>query len=70
LALAHNGRGNAYYDKNDNDRALADFNKAIELDPKFAFAYNNRGIAYRAKGDNERTIEQQTRGACTPLGSS
>ena len=28
------------------DRALADYNKAIELDPNYAEAYNNRGITW------------------------
>ena len=44
-------RGNAYGDKGDFDRAIADYNEAIRLDPKYAVAYNNRGIAYRDKGD-------------------
>ena len=28
------------------DKAITDYNKAIELDPKYAMAYNNRGFAY------------------------
>ena len=32
------------------DRAISDFNKAIEIDPKHAKAYNNRGNAYNSKG--------------------
>jgi len=28
------------------DKAITDFTRAIELDPKSALAYSNRGIAY------------------------
>jgi lipoprotein NlpI len=56
LAWAYNNRGSAYQAKGDNDRAIADYNQAIRLDPKYAIAYNGRGNAYRAKGDNDRAI--------------
>ena len=47
----------AYRDKGDNDRAIADYNEAIRLDPKDATAYNNRGYRLSAnKGDNDRAI--------------
>jgi tetratricopeptide (TPR) repeat protein len=36
LAVAYYSRGLAYYDKGDDDRAIAEFNEAIRLDPKFA----------------------------------
>ena len=38
------------------DRAIADLDEAIRLDPNFAVAYNNRGDAYRQKGELERAI--------------
>ena len=51
-ASAFNNRGNAYQvGKKDYDRAIADYNQAIQLDPKFAAAFNNRGLAKQAKGD-------------------
>ena len=56
LAWAYSNRGNRYREKGDNDRAIADLNQAIALDPKLAMAYNNRGIAYAAKGDNDRAV--------------
>jgi tetratricopeptide (TPR) repeat protein len=49
-------RGNAYLIKDDYDRAIADYNKAIELRPKRAGVYSNRGRAYEKKGDNARAI--------------
>jgi tetratricopeptide (TPR) repeat protein len=46
------------------ERAIADFFKAIELDPKNAWAWNNRGFAYaglkkwdQASGDFSKAIE-------------
>src|SRR5580704_10711645 len=51
LAWAYVNRGAAYFAKGDNDRAIADATKAIELDPKYDAAYYNRGNAYRKKGD-------------------
>ena len=55
-AEAYLNSGNAYYEKGDYDRALADFNKAIELQPDLADAYNNRGLAYHIKRDYDRAI--------------
>lgn len=55
-AGAYNNRGNAYTALRDYDRAIADFNKAIELDPKNFGAFNNRGTAFRAKNDNDRAL--------------
>lgn len=36
------------------DRAISDFNRAIEIDPKHADAYNNRGNAYYNKDKREK----------------
>jgi tetratricopeptide (TPR) repeat protein len=35
-AQAYYDRGNAYYNKGDRDRAIADLTQVITLDPKFA----------------------------------
>jgi len=49
-------RGDAYKDSGDIERALADYNKAIEIDPGYAKAYNNRGNLYKQTGDLQRAI--------------
>jgi tetratricopeptide (TPR) repeat protein len=41
--MAHQGRG-------DYDRAIADYDKAIALDPDLADARYNRGVARRESG--------------------
>jgi tetratricopeptide (TPR) repeat protein len=41
----------------DYDRAIADYNAALKLDPKFQRAYNNRGAAWRDKGDRARALQ-------------
>src|SRR5271154_627750 len=48
--------GLAYEAKGDHDRAIANYDHAIGLDPKYASAYGGRGKAYEAKGDHDRAI--------------
>ena len=54
-------RGIAYGKKGQYDRAISDFTKAIEIDPRYAEAYNNRGIAYGKKGQYDRAISDYTK---------
>jgi tetratricopeptide (TPR) repeat protein len=59
LAWAYNDRGNAYAIKADYDRAIADYDQAIQHDPTYALAYNGRGVAYKEKdGDYDRAIAE------------
>src|SRR6185503_6944644 len=53
---AYIDRGRTYIQQEDNDRAIADFTKAIELDPEGASAYNHRGVAYANKLDFDSAI--------------
>jgi lipoprotein NlpI len=56
-AINYFNRGLKYYaNKDDLDRAIADYSAAIQLDSKYAKAYNYRAIAYREKGDFSRSI--------------
>jgi tetratricopeptide (TPR) repeat protein len=43
-------RGIAYINKAQYDKAIADYNKAIEIDSKYAAVYNNRGLSVDQKG--------------------
>ncbi len=49
LAITYNRRGLTHAAKKDFDRAIADFNKSVEIQPNYAKAYNNLGLAYAYK---------------------
>jgi len=49
-------RGFAHHDKGNLDSAIADFGRAILLNPVFAAAYVNRGFSYSEKGDFDKAI--------------
>lgn len=55
-AEAYYNRGIAYDNKGEYDRAIADYNKALEINPRHAGAYNNRGLAYYSKGEYDHAI--------------
>ena len=61
LAISYYNRGIFWYDKDESDKAIADYTKAIELSPDYASAFNNRGNAYAAKGDLDRAIADYDR---------
>jgi tetratricopeptide (TPR) repeat protein len=56
LAKAFRSRGIAWRDKGNVDRAIADYNEAIRIDPKWAAAFVSRALARAAKGDKAGTI--------------
>ncbi len=55
-AVKHYSRGNAHYFKGNLDRAIAEYDKAISLDPKNGNAYYRRGNVYQDKGNFNRAI--------------
>ena len=44
-----------YWAKGQFDKAISDYNKAIELNPKYADAYYNRGVACYYKREYDKT---------------
>ena len=60
LPKVHNLRGIVYLEKGELDKAIEDFNTAINLDGNLAKAYSNRGFAYFRRRDFERAIEDFT----------
>ena len=58
---AHHNRGVAYYEQQNFEQALADYTKAIEINPdRGSFAYCNRGGVYRGLGEFEKAIADYT----------
>jgi tetratricopeptide (TPR) repeat protein len=55
-ADAYNTQGNRYLELRQVKRAIADFDEAIRLDPKYAVAYGNRAIAYKLQGNKAKAI--------------
>lgn len=56
LATAFLNRGNAYLNKQDYDRAIADYDQSLRLNPKYIKALGNRGLTYAHKKDYDRAI--------------
>ena len=53
---AYLNRGVDYYDQGELDKALTDYNKAIELDPAESLAYLNRGMVYYDQGELDKAL--------------
>ncbi len=56
LPSAYTIRGNAYDDLKESQKAIADYNKAIELKSDYALAYYNRGNAYDDLREYQKAI--------------
>jgi hypothetical protein len=59
-AEAYNNRGLAFYNMEQHQQAIVDFNQAIQINPKYAEAYNNRGNAYYALRQYQQAEAQYT----------
>lgn len=57
----HYYAGIDFFGDGKQDEAIAEYNRALELDPKFADALHGLAQAYHAKEDFDRTIETARR---------
>jgi tetratricopeptide (TPR) repeat protein len=53
-AKTYNNRGVSFSASKDCYKAIADFNKAIAINPEYADAYYNRGFAYAQAGNMQQ----------------
>ncbi len=51
----------SYHNRGDYDRAIADYNRAIELDPQNALYWDSRSTSYHLKGDFDPAIADTSR---------
>ena len=49
-------RGFTWYNKKDNNKAIADYNKALEINPNYELAFYNRGSALVAEKKYDKAI--------------
>ena len=54
-------RGNAYEEEGQYDKAISNYTKALEFNPRDADAYNNRGNTYDKKGQYDEAISDYTK---------
>ena len=53
---AYDDRGGVWVEKGELDKAIADFDEAIRLDPRSARAYANRGVVWRKKSELDKAL--------------
>ena len=54
-------RGVVSYHKGQYDKAISDFTKALEINPRYTEAYNLRGGVYSRKGQNDEAISDYSK---------
>lgn len=59
-SILYNNRALVWSFKGENDKAIADYTKAIELSPNDHAAYTNRAMAWSRKNEYERAIQDFT----------
>ena len=53
-------------DQGEQDKAIAEFDKALAIDPHDPDSYNNRGVAWYFKGQHDKALADYNR-AIEPL---
>jgi len=53
---SYNNLGRIYYERNESNKSIEYYLKAIEIDPEFALPYKNLAILYRKLQDYEKEI--------------
>ena len=53
--------GKAYFDNKEYEKAVADYNRALELNPKYVYAYNGRGNVYQTLGEYKKAVSDYDR---------
>ena len=61
IAIAYLNRGHFFYENNQSDKALDDFNTAIEIDPEYPLAYLDRSSIYLDRNDIEKVLKDYNR---------
>ena len=62
LGDTHRHFGNLHGNRDEQWHAIANYTRAIELDPGYTLAYFSRGVLYwREVGDHERAVKDLTR---------
>jgi len=54
---AYNNRGAVYFDMKDYKKAIADFEKAVEIGSDLTATFNNLGLCYYQLGDYDAAID-------------
>jgi len=57
LYYAYQGRADAYRINNEHNKAIMDYTRALEINPRDAALYLRRGKSYQAKGDINHAVE-------------
>jgi Tfp pilus assembly protein PilF len=61
FASAYLNRGHYWYDNNRPDKALEDFNAAIDIKPAFPAAFKNRALIYLMENDLPKALQDYNR---------
>ena len=59
--MAYNNRGATLCERGELDKAITDYNRSIQIDPRLAVAYLNRGLVLLIQGkttEAERDFDQ------------